>query len=1004
MVARKAPEWLPPGYTEKIKVKNGRKIKYYCNVATGKEFYSKKDVIGCAKTGEIFHGTPQPRSNEDNMSPNDNIGLTSVEENECTEWLPNGWVIEERQRKSSSSVASTYKVYKNPADGRKFYSKTAVVRYLKTMEQSSTIAEQHDCVGESSLTPDVSKQCKMITGSGCTPNENEKGNDNHSLNMNTSVDGLPPGWTEEIKMCRSSRTRKYYTDPVSGYIFYSKTDVFRYLETNDIGRCAVRPKKRIVDDQELIKNEIPHDKVGESPSRQDVSKHCELMTKSGCIPKENKVGNDKQSLDMVQVDIQVTSEDGLPPGWTKEIKRRKSGSRMKNYPLYTDPVSGYKFHSKLDALRYLETNDIRSCRARPTKKQMDDQELIKNEFPHDNAHESASNQNVSQESKLMVTSGCTPKRDKKHQVKHSLKTVTIQSTSADGLPPGWIKEIKTSVSGSKMRKDPYYTDPVSGYVFRSKKDALRYLETDNIGSCLTKPKKRELDNLLTHEIPHENVDESSLKQDASEECRLMVSSDCIIEENDEGNDKESLKMIATQSPSADELPEGWKTEIKTSKFGKVRKIYINPLTGSKFYSKPAVARYLKSIEKSSTTAEQNKECSSSAVDEKLSENLETKRQLFVDGKESLDTENVDASEAKILEENLGNNSSDNAILTCENKIKCAATNNPLRPTNEASEKEVTVMVDDVVIDSRATSLLTEQKLPETGVEKQSRKTQSSSRISKKRLSQDLPRRTSKRLAGCKLDMPPNTILSERAEDRNPTDTEAIKSSRFPSDVADGVLQPSAIETVKEVADHASVGDEILKEIVPSNKTEKLLTEQAVPEEQTDGKAIENQENDNLRSQDSQLFYPFSESWSDPCLEFAFKTLTGEIPLDDNLGFSGFQQQVDVPYNYNQTNGCSLPPDVPTNFQNEVPPLPSSFQQVDIPYNQTNGFSVSPVVSTIFQNEVPSLPSQFQQHGAVVQSLPHPLFPSPGNFSFPSSSGTNPRQPSTGPSNKNYQTR
>ncbi|KAL2517075.1 Uncharacterized protein Adt_13322 [Abeliophyllum distichum] len=968
MVARKAPEWLPPGFTEKLKVKNGRKIKYYCNVATGKEFYSKKDVIGCAKTEEICHDALQTRRNEDNKSSNDKIGLTSVTANDSTEWLPNGWVMEERPRKSNSHVGSTYKVYINPAAGRKFYSKQAVVRYLKTMEQSSTTAEQieHDIVGQSSLIQDVSQPCKLITGSGCTPKENKEGNDEHLLNMvaiqSTSVDGLPPGWIKEIKTNRSgSRIRKvaYYTDPVSGYVFYSKKDAFRYMETNDIGRCAVRPKKREMDDPELIKNEIPHDNVGESPLRKHVSEDCKLMTGSACTPKENKVGNDKQSLDMVAV--QGTSEDGLPPGWTKEIKRSKSGSRIKTYPFYTDPVSGYIFYSKMDALRYLETNDIRSCRVRPRKKQVDDQELIKNEIPHGNVHESTLNQDESQDRKLMVRSGCTPKRNKNHKGKHSFKKVTIQSTSADGLPPGWIKEIKTSASGSKMRKDPYYTDPVSGYVFRSKKDALRYLETSNIGSCLTRPKKRELDNLvLTNEIPHENLGESSLKLDVSEECKLMTSSGCISEENKDGNHEDSSKMVAIQSPSADGLPAGWTTEIKTGKFGNIRKTYINLSTGSRFYSKPAVARYLKSVENSSTIAEQNK--SSSPVDEKLSKNIETKRQLFVggksnDGEESSDTENLAASEAKILKENLGNNASDNAVLT--------------------------LIAKDVNIDSRATSLSTEQKLPESEVEKQTGKTQSGSRKSKKRGSQNLPSRTSKRLAGCKPDMPPNTIFSERAEDRKPTDTEADKSSSFPPNVlakptedksssfppnvgADGVPQLSAIEPVKEVADHASEGDEILQEIEPSNKGEKLLTEdQAVPEKQTLGKAIENQETENSRSQDSQLFYPFGESWSDPCLEFAFKTLTGELPVDDTLAFPGsFPQQIDIPYN--QTNGCSLPPDVPTIFQNEVPPLPSPFQQ----------------------------------HGAVAQSPPNPLFPDPGNPSFPSSSGIS----SQLPSNKDYQTR
>lgn len=39
------------------------------------------------------------------------LSQTSVEENESTDWLPNGWVMEERQRKGSSSKASTYKVW-----------------------------------------------------------------------------------------------------------------------------------------------------------------------------------------------------------------------------------------------------------------------------------------------------------------------------------------------------------------------------------------------------------------------------------------------------------------------------------------------------------------------------------------------------------------------------------------------------------------------------------------------------------------------------------------------------------------------------------------------------------------------------------------------------------------------------------------------------------------------------------------------------------------------------
>lgn len=49
--------------------------------------------------------------------------------------------------------------------------------------------------------------------------------------------------------------------------------------------------------------------------------------------------------------------------------------------------------------------------------------------------------------------------------------------------------------------------------------------------------------MLCCPFQHENVDESSLKQDASEECKLLMSSGCTIEENEGGNNEDSLKMV-----------------------------------------------------------------------------------------------------------------------------------------------------------------------------------------------------------------------------------------------------------------------------------------------------------------------------------------------------------------------------------------------------------------------------------------------------------------------------
>ncbi|XP_019192139.1 PREDICTED: methyl-CpG-binding domain-containing protein 13 isoform X2 [Ipomoea nil] len=53
----------------------------------------------------------------------------------------------------------------------------------------------------------------------------------------------------------------------------------------------------------------------------------------------------------------------------------------------------------------------------------------------------------------------------------------VEKVIAEGLPPGWTKEIRVKKKGGKTRKDPYYIDPESGQVFRSLKEVFRYLGT-----------------------------------------------------------------------------------------------------------------------------------------------------------------------------------------------------------------------------------------------------------------------------------------------------------------------------------------------------------------------------------------------------------------------------------------------------------------------------------------------------------------------------------------------
>ncbi|KAK8487121.1 hypothetical protein V6N12_001570 [Hibiscus sabdariffa] len=86
---------------------------------------------------------------------------------------------------------------------------------------------------------------------------------------------------------------------------------------------------------------------------------------------------------------------------------------------------------------------------------------------------------------------CGSKTEAKERVlaKQSSKNVTVEKAEAEGLPPGWTKEVRITKSGNRVRRDPFYTDPVSGYVFRSMKDALRYVETGELGKLAFKPKE-----------------------------------------------------------------------------------------------------------------------------------------------------------------------------------------------------------------------------------------------------------------------------------------------------------------------------------------------------------------------------------------------------------------------------------------------------------------------------------------------------------------------------------
>nr|GEV54765.1 methyl-CpG-binding domain-containing protein 13 [Tanacetum cinerariifolium] len=48
----------------------------------------------------------------------------------------------------------------------------------------------------------------------------------------------------------------------------------------------------------------------------------------------------------------------------------------------------------------------------------------------------------------------------------------VSRTTVEGLPKGWIKEVRTGKRRGANRKDPFYLDPSSGYAFFSQKKTV----------------------------------------------------------------------------------------------------------------------------------------------------------------------------------------------------------------------------------------------------------------------------------------------------------------------------------------------------------------------------------------------------------------------------------------------------------------------------------------------------------------------------------------------------
>ncbi|XP_042381825.1 uncharacterized protein LOC121974714 [Zingiber officinale] len=251
----------------------------------------------------------------------------------------------------------------------------------------------------------------------------------------------------------------------------------------------------------------------------------------------------------------VEPPDWLPDGWIMEVRKGKMG---RVYRYYTCPISEFTFCSREEAIRYLM--NARSEKLVNVKPETDSSKIKKclkmtnhkneNEVKHSPVwprgwvvelrvrkvggkdeekykryiHRSTGSIFYSKEEVLQFLEVENICDNLISTYNGYLKTENYKTESNDlilsrveysptQLPDGWIKEVKfrrNPESKKKFRQDPYYTDPQSGYVFRTCKDCFLFHEHGVLSRYAFKPRRNNVYAILGFEGP--STDSASPKR------------------------------------------------------------------------------------------------------------------------------------------------------------------------------------------------------------------------------------------------------------------------------------------------------------------------------------------------------------------------------------------------------------------------------------------------------------------------------------------------------------
>ncbi|KAI3985366.1 hypothetical protein MKX01_033680 [Papaver californicum] len=274
-------DFLPKGWIVETRPKqNGSSYKVYIAPSSGLKFQSKKKVYEYLNIEDPRQRSSSSKRGADVSSTSQHVRKTV----DSPDFLPKGWIVETRLKQNGDS----YKRYIAPSSGLMLNSKKKVLEYLN-IEYPSKRSRSSERGSDVSLTSQATTPWKD-TG-----------------------EALPAGWISGVKVRKTDKSKKdsYYIDPVTGYVFHSRKDVFRYLATREIGKHASKPKNGVSYTVQLTDGE-------DSPSNTSKRQKVEDSTVTRCLftgqsSNEMAVENN-QMQDPPSIKEEPTSNHASPQG------------------------------------------------------------------------------------------------------------------------------------------------------------------------------------------------------------------------------------------------------------------------------------------------------------------------------------------------------------------------------------------------------------------------------------------------------------------------------------------------------------------------------------------------------------------------------------------------------------------------------------------------------------------------------------------------------------------